>query len=91
MTGEETRAISHGKRGPKPSQHRALLREWMDHMSDRTFATYYNAHCILLELGDEAQHRAAITASTRPNGSFNVSKYERLAYAALIQRMDEAS
>jgi hypothetical protein len=51
-----------------------MFPEW----SDRTFATYYRAFLILSELGTDVC-KEALLASVRPNGSFNVSKFSRLA------------
>ena len=65
----------------------------MDEMSDRTFATYWAAYCILVELhidgliSDEEQ-REACRSATRPNGSFNVCKFARNADVLLIRTLD---
>lgn len=60
-----------------------MPQEW----SERTFATWYRAHCQLLELAtlkgdaEHRDHKEVIAASERPNGSMNVSRYARMAEA----------
>jgi len=55
--------------------------EW----SDRTFARYYRAWRIFAELGGEGEGRAAVAASIRPRGGFNVAEYTRLADGVLMR------
>lgn len=73
------------KPGPKPSKHRAALRQLFSDWSERTFETYYKAEVIFIGLGDREAHREAIAAATRPNGGFNVTKYARLAELAIFR------
>jgi len=73
------------KSGPKPSAHRAALRKLFREWSERTFATYYKAHCQLLELGylrnypGHSDAREVLQLAIRPSGSINVTKYARIA------------
>lgn len=73
------------KPGPKPHPHRAMLRKMFSDMSDRAFATYWRAYQLLALYGADGEQRAAVAASTRPNGSFNVSKYAKMADAAVMR------
>ena len=57
-----------------------MFAEW----SDRTFATYWNAWKQLAELGiaggiSEEERREVNLLCTRPNGTFNVCKFARIA------------
>jgi hypothetical protein len=72
-----------GKPGPKPDQARAHMRRLFAEWSDRTFARYWKCHkrlTLLKEYGaiDNAGYENAIKAATRPNGSLNISKLERV-------------
>lgn len=72
-----------GKPGPKPDQARAIMRRLFAEWSDRTFARYWKCHKRLIALKeygaiDDAGYENAIKAATRPNGSLNISKLERV-------------
>jgi hypothetical protein len=56
-----------------------LAAEW----SPRTLARYVRAWDILDELGED--FGAAVAAATRANGTINVSRFERIADAALMK------
>ena len=72
------------KPGPKPDPLRAELRKLFEDWSDRTFATYYAAFrqfSALQQLGiiTEAKRQEITLDCSRPNGSFNVCKFARIA------------
>jgi hypothetical protein len=80
------------KPGPKPDPVRLRLRRLMSEMSDRTFATYWQAFGILGDLKaagaiTDGQARAATAAAIRPNGTLNVCKFARNADALLVEAM----
>jgi hypothetical protein len=56
-----------------------MQRQILSEVSDRTFARWKRAVAIFAELGEDAE--AAIHEATRPNGTVNHSKLERLADA----------
>jgi hypothetical protein len=66
---------------PARAATRNLFREW----SERTFATYWRATKILTALEGREGCLAAIKQATRPNGSLNVAKLERLADTAIVR------
>lgn len=69
---------------------RVKMRSLMaDSMSDRTFARYWRAYGILRELCSTGDVEAAIREATRPNGSFNVSKFERIADRAIMTALGD--
>ena len=78
------------KPGPRPDEARRRIRRLMEHMSDRTFATYWRAFCLMSELkelgviGDQERYEANL-ASTRPNGTLNVCKFARIADGLLMR------
>lgn len=76
--------------GPKPDPYRAFVRQMFSEWSDRTFARYWKAHTRLLALkehgvidGDDG-FKAVLARATRPNGSINVVKLDRISEAIAL-------
>ena len=72
-----------GKPGPKPDPARAIMRRLFAEWSDRTFARYWKCHQRLTALKEAGAigasgYENAIKTATRPNGSLNISKLERV-------------
>ena len=57
--------------------------------SERTRARYLRSWRLLNALEGREAARAAMVASSRPNGSMNVAKFERLADAALMTWIED--
>ena len=81
---------SNSRPGPKPDEHRRLLRSLFPEWSERTFATYYKAYCQLTMLdrfngadstAEGSCFREAIMAVRRPNGTLNVTRLAEIAEA----------
>lgn len=89
MSDESTQICGSSKPGPKPDEYRALVRKMMSEMSDRAFDTFWSAMRDLQTIDGEDACLAAIRASTRPNGSLNVSKLRQLADSAVVRAVME--
>jgi hypothetical protein len=82
---------SSSRPGPKPDPGRAAVRALFPEWSERTFATYWKAHCQLKALdglkgvppGSNAgsEFGRAVKAATRPNGTLNVTRLAEIAEA----------
>lgn len=75
----------HGSRGRPADPYRAHTRKLLSDMSERSFATYWRAMRTLQELEGSEGCEAAIQQATRANGTVNVSKFARLADAAVMR------
>lgn len=83
-------------RGPAPDPLRRRIRRLYAEWSDRTFATYWRAFQVLGELAGagaitDEERREAIRLCTRPNGSFNVCKFARVADRYLMRSIVAAA
>jgi hypothetical protein len=65
------------------------MRDAFPEMSERNFARYWSCVQLFREVLGDAEHGAAVRASTRPNGSFNVARFERETHARLMRWLDE--
>jgi hypothetical protein len=73
-----------GKAGRPIDPVRLGMRRWVDGCSERTFAKYWAATRMLKEVVPHEEVLAAIQEATRPNGSVNYAKLERIAIRALM-------
>lgn len=84
------RAVGAKPGPPRSAKRRAaesigLLSDW----SPRTGAKYLAAWNLLDEIGEDL--KVYIPLATRPNGTLNVSKLERLAHKALFRDLERSS
>lgn len=89
----EQTQICRSKPGPKPDPQRAMIRQSFREWSDRTFATYWKGHQLLINLerdglvdrdGRIKLAEAINKRIARPNGTFSVSLY--LRYCEAVDR-----
>ena len=86
------------RRVGRPKDHaRAGLRAEFPTLSERSFASLYKAHKSVSDLGaminDELWIRRTLNSAkesaTRPNGSFNVSRFVRECEAKILDKLVE--
>ena len=77
------------KRGRPRDANRGAVRQMLSEMSARTYARWWRATTLIQNVGGDSQQ--AIRDCSRPNGTMNVAKLERLADRMMFDHVRSAN